>query len=252
MHSLKHVAIIMDGNGRWAQGKFRPRVWGHIRGARVVSDIVEEASDLGLMALTLYAFSTENWGRPQEEIQVLLKILDKFLRRERAKILRNKIKFKVIGDLTGIATSTLKVIQDLEAETVAATGLKLTFAFGYGSRNEIVSAINRYIQKRPGELISEELLEQEFYNPETGDVDLLIRSGGDERISNFLLWQSAYAELFFSPKPWPEMKKEDLRQIIDEVTQRERRFGGLGPGVDIHQAQLKSKLNQSLILEVHS
>lgn len=223
--NIKHVAIIMDGNGRWAQARTHRRVWGHIRGSRVVSNIVEEADDLGIEALTLYAFSTENWSRPVTEVKVLFKLLKKFLKIERQRILANKIRFKVMGEISDLPQGTQDLILDLEETTKDFKGLKLTFAFGYGGRSEIVSAVNKYVLENPGKKITEELLNQNLFLPDLGDVDLLIRTGGDQRVSNFLLWQVAYAELFFTSTKWPEFKRKEFREIINQVSGRERRFG---------------------------
>lgn len=222
---FKHVAIIMDGNGRWAQERSHPRVWGHIRGSHVVSEIVKEAVEQNIEALTLYAFSTENWGRPIKEIATLVNLLKKFLLKERHSIIGNDIQFKVIGDTSSLPAPTLDLIDDLERTTESFSGLKLTFAFGYGGRSEIISACNRFIRDNPGQEINEDSLERNLMRPEVGDVDLLIRTGGDQRISNFLLWQAAYAELFFSDTKWPDFSAQEFRSILHHTGSRERRFG---------------------------
>lgn len=224
---LKHVAIIMDGNGRWAQERHHPRVWGHIRGSQVVSSIVQAADDCGVEALTLYAFSTENWSRPVAEVKVLFKLLRKFLMKERERIIRNKISFKVIGDIENLPKETKELIADIEKVTENFNGLKLTFAFGYGGRKEIIDSVNSHIKNNPGELLTEEKMESLLYRPEIGDVDLLIRTGGDHRISNYLLWQMAYAELFFSPTKWPEFTVDEFKCICENFSSRERRFGSV-------------------------
>lgn len=224
---INHVAIIMDGNGRWATQRFRPRVWGHIRGSGVVSDIVQAADDLGIRALTLYAFSTENWRRPNEEVSVLFKLLHKFLLKERARLITNRVCFKVIGDIARLSPSTKKLIADLENETSNFEGLKLTFCFSYGSRMELTGAVNRFIEENPGKQIQEQDIDRLLMRPETGDVDLLIRTGGEQRISNFLLWQLAYAELCFTPTKWPDFTASEFKLILESVEQRERRFGGI-------------------------
>lgn len=225
--TIKHVAIIMDGNGRWAKQRFRPRVWGHIRGSNVVHSIVETASNMGLEALTLYAFSTENWSRPTEEVTTLFKLLYKFLKRERESIRKNKIKFKVIGNISKLEPHVQKLIKDVEEESKNAKGLKLSFAFSYGGRQEILDAVNMFIENHPGEKITEDFLSRYLYRPETGDVDLMIRTAGDQRISNFLLWQASYAELYFTQTKWPDFTSEQFEQIIENVSQRDRRFGSL-------------------------
>jgi len=239
MSKIGHVAIIMDGNGRWAQGRLRPRVWGHIRGAGVVSELVEVANSLEISALTLYAFSTENWSRPVEEVTLLFKLLKKFLYKERARILSNNIKFKVIGELNGLPLETVQLIQEMEKSTESATGLKLTFAFNYGSKSEIVRAINRFIDKNQGQHISERDLDENMYRPETGDIDLLIRTGGEQRISNFLLWQIAYAELYFTPTKWPDFTTQEFVKIIENVAGRERRFGAVSKSSQLENKERK-------------
>ncbi len=241
---LKDVAIIMDGNGRWAKSRRRPRVWGHIRGAHVVSNIAERASGLSLNSLTLYAFSTENWSRAKDEIYFLFKLLDKFLDRERVKILKNNIKFNVLGNYNFLPESTLRKIGELKELTKDAEGLKLNFAFGYGGRQEIIDATNRFIEKNPGKAIDLESLESELYESKFSDVDLIIRTGGDQRISNFLLWQSAYSELYFTKSAWPDFSENEFQEILEEVSERERRFGGVGKDL-IYKKQKDIALEQS-------
>lgn len=224
---LKHVAIIMDGNGRWAQERNHPRVWGHIRGSQVVSSIVQAADDCGVEALTLYAFSTENWSRPVTEVKVLFKLLKKFLQKERERIIKNRISFRVIGDIDNLPNDTQNLIAEIEDTTKEFEGLKLTFAFGYGGRKEIIDSVNNFIQNNPGKPLSEEDMESCLYRPEIGDVDLLIRTGGDHRISNYLLWQVAYAELYFSQTKWPEFSANEFQCICENFMSRERRFGSV-------------------------
>jgi len=224
---MKHVAIIMDGNGRWAQSRKRPRVWGHVRGSFVLSDIVEKADQVGLKSLTVYAFSTENWKRPTSEIKVLFTLLKKFVARERTRILNNNIRFKVMGDLGDIPEHTRKMVCELEKDSAANSGLHFNVAFSYGGRDEIVRAVNKFMVENPDRLISEENLPKYLYLPEEGDVDVLIRTGGDLRISNFLLWQSAYAELFFTDTKWPDFTTDEFENILRSVATRERRFGAI-------------------------
>ncbi|MEI8348443.1 MAG: polyprenyl diphosphate synthase [Pseudomonadota bacterium] len=225
---MQHVAIIMDGNGRWAESRFHPRIWGHVRGSSVVSQVVEEAKNIKLKALTLYAFSTENWGRPVEEVRALFKLLKKYILKERNRIIKNQIRFKIIGDISNLSTDLKELIIDLEEKTKEMPGLKLNFAFSYGSHLEIVNAVNKFIKENPGKEINEEELSANLFAPECGDVDLLIRTGGDQRISNFLLWQAAYAELYFTTTAWPQFGPKEFRQICQTVGKRQRRFGGLG------------------------
>jgi undecaprenyl diphosphate synthase len=249
VQSVKHVAIIMDGNGRWAQQRRHPRVWGHIRGSAIVSDIVEEADELGLSALTLYAFSSENWSRPFTEVTTLFGLLKKFLLKEKKRILENKIKFRVIGEISQLPCSTRDLIASLEEETKDHQGLKLTFAFGYGSRNEIVDSVNTFIKANPGKEISCEDIRRNLSIPDCGEVDLLIRTGGDFRVSNFLLWQIAYAELFFTETKWPDFTTNELRQIVLNAGQRERRFGTTEKKTTLEAAVVAAERNKRLIAE---
>ncbi len=245
-NKIKHIAIIMDGNGRWAQGRCRPRIWGHVRGSSVVSEIVEEADDLGLRALTLYAFSTENWSRPPKEVMTLFSLLKKFLLKEKNKILKNGVRFKVIGDISTLPDKTKELIVDLENLTKGNKGLILNFAFGYGGRSEIVSAVNRLILDGKTQ-INENDLTQALFAPESGDVDLLIRTGGDQRVSNFLLWQIAYAELFFTSTKWPDFTREEFRGIIYQVAGRERRFGQIESVDSLSESHRMAKTNKELL-----
>jgi undecaprenyl diphosphate synthase len=242
-NSFKHVAIIMDGNGRWANCRSHKRVWGHIRGASIVSSIVEEADDLNIKALTLYAFSTENWSRPLGEVKILFSLLKKFLKKERNRIIKNKIRFDIIGDYSKVEPDTCSLIENLISETKENTGLKLTFAFGYGSRDEIVKTVNSLIRNNPGKEITENDIEESLFTKELGDVDLMIRTGGDQRISNFLLWQSAYAELHFTETKWPDFSAREFREIYSTVSHRERRFGYVSPTSSIDKAKKLAKTN---------
>ena len=230
--SLKHIAIIMDGNGRWANGRSHIRSWGHIRGSYRISKIVEASENMGLDALTFYAFSSENWSRPFSEIKILFSLLRKFLLIEKRHILKHKIRFKLIGNIQNLTDSTRALIEDLEEQTRGFKGLKLTFAFGYGGRSEIIEAVNNFIEKSPNKrLIKEKDLNKRLSDAGVGDVDLLIRTGGDLRVSNFLLWQIAYAELFFTKTYWPDFKPKEFNSIIEEVSQRQRRFGYISESV---------------------
>lgn len=246
-HPIKHVAIIMDGNGRWAQMRSRPRVWGHVRGSGVVADIVEAADNCGVSALTMYAFSSENWCRPQAEVRVLFNLLHKFLKRERDRILRNNIRFKIMGDVSNLPPQTKNLISQIEVESQNNTGLKLTFAFGYGGRAEIVYALNRYMKDHPGKEITEDDLAQNLMVPDLGDVDLLIRTGGDQRVSNFLLWQVAYAELYFTETKWPDFNSVEFKRILETVSTRERRFGATTSNCDLKTNVEQAKLNKNIL-----
>lgn len=249
MSQIKHVAIIMDGNGRWANQRFHPRIWGHVRGSAVVSNIVQAAGDAGLKALTLYAFSTENWSRPLEEVSTLFKLLKKFLLKEKQRILSNNIQFKVIGEIGNLPADTVKLIRDVEALTKDASGLKLTFAFSYGGRAEILRSVNSFIESNPGKTISEADLSNLMYRPETGDVDLMIRTGGEQRISNFLLWQMAYAELYFTPTKWPEFSVSEFNKILESVSSRERRFGNVSSQKGLEESAEQAESNKANFLK---
>ncbi|MBA2404263.1 MAG: di-trans,poly-cis-decaprenylcistransferase [Bdellovibrionales bacterium] len=249
MSQIKHVAIIMDGNGRWANQRFRPRIWGHVRGSNVVSDIVRSADESGLKALTLYAFSTENWSRPLEEVSTLFKLLKKFLLREKEKILANNLKFKVIGEIQNLPPETINLIKEVEELTKNATGLNLTFAFGYGGRVEILRAVNLFQAAHPGREMTESDLNSLMYRPEVGDVDLMIRTGGEQRISNFLLWQMAYAELYFTPTKWPDFSANEFKKIIHNVSNRERRFGNVNAQNGLVDSSERAEANKASFLK---
>ncbi len=247
--SIKHVAIIMDGNGRWANKRFRPRVWGHVRGSAVVSDIVKASDDIGLKALTLYAFSTENWSRPLEEVSTLFRLLKKFLMKEKVRILSNNIKFKVIGEIQNLPHETVQLIKEIEGLTANATGLNLTFAFNYGGRAEILRAVNAFQASDANRPMNEADLDNFMYRPETGDVDLMIRTGGEQRISNFLLWQMAYAELYFTPTKWPDFTASEFKKIIEHVSCRERRFGNVSAQNALELSIEKAESNKSAFIQ---
>ena len=227
MSSLRHVAIIMDGNGRWAKERGRPRVWGHVRGAQVVRDIVTTAAKSDLDSLTLYAFSTENWSRPTNEVTSLFKLLKKFLMKERKTILKNNIQFDVIGNYRVLDSTIVEMIDELKFSSQKNTGLQLSLAINYGGRSEIVDAVNRFLKENPTREINEKDISNYLYNPKLTDIDLLIRTSGDQRVSNFLLWQLSYSEFYFTKTKWPDFSKEEFLNIIEETKNRERRFGGL-------------------------
>lgn len=223
MREIQHVAIIMDGNGRWANSRHHQRIWGHIRGASVVSTIVEKASDMKLKQLTLFAFSTENWVRPEKEVKTLFLLLHKFVTKERDRILKNNIRFSTLGGLEKLPDFIKKKVVELEEDSKSMTGLGLTIAFDYGGRQEIVNAAQVLIDKKLPVTI--ENFENQLQSRDIGNVDLLIRTGGVLRLSNFLLWSCAYAEFYFTPTPWPDFKASDFEMICDEINKRERRFG---------------------------
>jgi len=223
MDDLKHIAIIMDGNGRWAKKQGKIRTFGHTAGAKKVIEITKEISNLGIKYLTLYAFSTENWKREKSEVSFLMKLLSKFLKKELKTLLENDIRFRIIGDLSKFSKSLQSVINNTIEKTKNNSGMTQILAINYGSRNEIIRAINS-IKK---ETITQKDLENALDTKDFCDVDLLIRTGGEKRLSNFLLWQSAYAELFFTKTLWPDFSVEELDHIIKNFKQRERRYGGI-------------------------
>lgn len=233
----RHIAIIMDGNGRWAQRRGHPRVYGHVRGSSRVKAIVREAGDLGVKALTLYAFSTENWTRPEAELKTLWKLLKKYLEREVDELDRENVRFRVIGEIERLEPSLRKTVEAAEARLSKNSGLELVFALSYGSRRELARAARLFAEdvasgRRQASEMNEELLEKYLWTADLGeysDVDLVIRTSGEQRISNFLLWQAAYAELYFTDKCWPDFSIEDFRAALSSYVGRDRRFGGVSP-----------------------
>jgi undecaprenyl diphosphate synthase len=221
----KHIAIIMDGNGRWAKERGLKRTAGHEEGAEVVRKITEHCAKVGIKYLTLYAFSTENWARPKIEVEYLMRLLKKFLENEKENYLQNNIRFKAIGDLSKFSKSLQASIENIENETKNCTGLTQVLALNYGSRDEITRAVKKVVAK--GLEITQENINNSLDTTNVPDVDLLIRTSGEVRISNYLLWQSAYAEMFFTQTYWPEFTPNELDDIISDYGKRERRFGGI-------------------------
>lgn len=226
----KHIAIIMDGNGRWAKDKGLPRTAGHREGVKRVKEIVKAAAEFGVKALTLFAFSSENWTRPRSEINMLMRYLDNFLVREVRQMHKNNIRFMVIGKSEPLPARIQKRIKDAQAMTKDNTGLKVVLALNYGSRQEIIDAVKKFASLVYNEGANIQDLEVEnfsqyLYTKDLPDLDLLIRTSGEMRISNFLLWQVSYSELYFPKKLWPDFGKEDLEIAIAEYQKRERRFG---------------------------
>ena len=221
----RHVAIIMDGNGRWAKKRSLPRVAGHRRGVEAVREVVKACTARGVECLTLFAFSSENWRRPTEEVNFLMQLFLKALEQEVEKLHANGIRFRVIGDLSAFDPVIVEHIRRGEALTAANTRLNLTVAANYGGRWDILQAANRCRAERPGEEITEERLSRHLSLAECPEPDLFIRTGGEERVSNFLLWQLAYTELYFTPVLWPDFGAEALEEAIASYRARERRFG---------------------------
>ena len=225
--NLDHIAIIMDGNGRWAQEKGMDRIFGHKEGAKSAKKVIEACSDLNINYLTLYAFSTENWNRPQFEVDSLMSLLSSMLKNEIKELERNNIVFKVVGRVEDLPRSVQNIISDVIDRTKHNTGLILSLALSYGGRQEIIDAVNKIIVSKKSEIIDEEIVKNNLYCPEIPDPDLIIRTAGEYRLSNFLLWQSAYAELFISKKNWPDFEKEDLMEALKDFENRDRTFGKL-------------------------
>ncbi len=221
-----HVAIIMDGNGRWAKERGLPRIEGHRKGAEKVEKVVEWASDLGIDQLTLYAFSTENWRRPWEEVRFLFNLFVDFMKRKVRRMKKEGVRIRIMGRKEGLPDEVVRVWEWVEEETKGCEKITVVIALNYGGRAEIIDAVNRAIQGG-GQIANEEEFRKYLYIPEIPDPDLVIRTSGEMRISNFLLWQIAYSELVFVDKYWPDFEKEDLVWALREFSRRERRFGGI-------------------------
>ncbi|MDT0558903.1 isoprenyl transferase [Ichthyenterobacterium sp. W332] len=226
----KHVAVIMDGNGRWAKKQGLLRVAGHETGTKAVRQTVEASAELGIKHLTLYAFSTENWKRPKLEVQTLMKLLVRSLKKEIKTLQDNNIKLTAIGALNDLPQKAFNELQEVIDKTKNNTNMTLTLALSYGSREELVSVVKELTYKVKNNIISaesidESIINKHLYTQDLPDVDLLIRTSGEQRISNFLLWQIAYAELYFTDILWPDFTKEDLYKALVNYQNRERRFG---------------------------
>ena len=225
-----HVAIIMDGNGRWAKLKGKNRLYGHKNGIKSVQKIVEYATKIKIKNLTLYAFSTENWNRPKKEIETLMSILVNTLRKEINKMVENNVQFKCIGDISQLPENVIKEVKETIKKTSRNNGLVLTLALNYGFKKELICAIKNLAVKVKKNLISidkinEKVVNSHLHSGELPSVDLLIRTSGEQRISNFLLWQISYAELFFSEAFWPDFDEIHFEKAIKNYNKRERRFG---------------------------
>jgi undecaprenyl diphosphate synthase len=226
----RHLAIIMDGNGRWAKQKGLLRTIGHENGTKSVKNTVEACAELGIQNLTLYAFSTENWNRPKFEVETLMKLLISSLKKELATLQKNNIRLNAIGNLTNLPSKVQKELEEVIESTAANTRMTLTLALSYGAREELVQAVKKISDKVKNNIISldaidESIINKHLYTHNLPDVDLVIRTSGEHRISNFLLWQIAYAEFYFSEVLWPDFKKEHLYEAILSYQNRERRFG---------------------------
>ncbi len=220
----RHVAIIMDGNGRWAEQRGLPRVAGHREGAEAVRAVTRTARRLGVPALTLYAFSAENWGRPEPEVAALMELLADFLEGERPELMRNAIRLNAIGELERLPEAVQRKLAEVRAETAGNAGMTLTLALSYGGRQELVAAARKAAAAR-GPALEAEDLAAGLWTAGLPELDLLVRTSGERRISNFLLWQCAYAELYFSEVLWPDFRDQAFCQAIADFQGRQRRFG---------------------------
>lgn len=221
----QHIAIIMDGNGRWAKEQGLNRTKGHEQGAVVVRDITTHCSNIGVKYLTLYAFSTENWDRPKLEVEFLMKLLERYFISELPVYIKNNVRFKAIGDISKFSKKLQNIIRDTENKTAHCTGLTQSIALNYGSRDEIIRAIKKMEENKLE--ITEQNLQNCLDTADFPDVDMLIRTSGEVRVSNYLLWQIAYAEMFFTQTYWPEFNSRELDDMISDFGKRERRFGGV-------------------------
>lgn len=226
----RHVAVIMDGNGRWATQRGLPRIAGHEAGADSVREIVRACGEVGVEALTLYSFSTENWGRPEDEVGALMALLARYLQGEADDLMRNRVRLRGIGELDRLPTHVRALLEQVTAMTATNTGLQLTLALSYGSRAELVDAVRRIAAEvREGRLepeaIDEAVIDAHLYTAGIPDPDLLIRTSGEMRLSNFLLWQVAYSELYVTDVLWPDFRRPELERAFESYRKRERRFG---------------------------
>ena len=232
MNIPQHIAIILDGNGRWAKSKGMPRTYGHIEGAKTVEKICEAAWDMGVKYLTMYAFSTENWKRPTEEVEALMKLLRNYMKNCLKTAAKNNMVVRVIGDKTGLDADIRKQIDELETVSASNTGLHLQIAINYGSRDEIVRSVRKVMEDVKVGKITEDQMDEAMFDSylDTAGIpspDLLIRTSGEQRLSNFLMWQLAYTEFYFTDVPWPAFNKEELEKAIEKYNGRDRRYGGV-------------------------
>lgn len=230
----KHVGIIMDGNGRWAKARHRPRVFGHQAGVKTVRQIVEDAADIGIRYLTLYSFSTENWNRPKAEVSALFGLLKQYVKSDLERLHKNDVRIKIIGSRIGLPEDILKIVDHVEDVTRGNKSFGLNIAFNYGGRDEIIRAIKT--ASLAGENIAElneSTLAKYLDTADTPEPELVIRTSGEQRTSNFLLWQSAYSEFVFSDVLWPDFSKSDLQDAIREFNRRDRRYGGLTEDAEV-------------------
>ena len=222
---LRHVGFIMDGNGRWAKERNRPRTFGHKKGADTIVEVVEECFESGVEVVSLYAFSTENWSRPKEEIDTIFDLLGKFLKKYSKKLFKEEIRLVISGDLSPVAEDLRKTCEKLIADTANFAERVLNIALNYGSRVELTRAFNA-LKEKQGE-ITEEDISKALYTSDLPDIDLVVRTSGEKRLSNFFLWQCAYAEFYFTDVLWPDFNREETKKAIEWFYGRKRRFGGI-------------------------
>lgn len=232
MRVPEHVAIILDGNGRWAKKRFLPRNMGHAQGSKTLERIIEDAFDMGIKYLTVYAFSTENWRRPKDEVDALMKLLRDYLKTCIKRANKNNMRVRVIGDVTGLSEDLREKIEQLEEASKGNTGINFTIALNYGSRDEMIRAMKKMAgDLLAGTLKKEDITEDVFaeYLDTKGipEPDLMIRTSGEQRLSNFMLWQLAYTEFYFTDVLWPDFNKKELKKAVEYYNGRERRFGGI-------------------------
>ena len=225
-HSLNHIAFIMDGNGRWAKARNKPRTYGHKVAINNLMDLIVECNRLKIKGVSLFAFSTENWKRPKAEISMLFKYLEIFFKRQMNRMMKEKVKIYVSGDYHKLPTSTVKAIDKAISMSKNNKGMKLNICLNYGGQDEIVYAVNRLIKKKV-KSVNKQMFEKELYSYDLGPIDLLIRTSGEVRISNFMLYELAYSEMIFYKKPFPDFKIKDLHVCLNEYSHRDRRYGGL-------------------------
>lgn len=228
----QHIAIILDGNGRWAKSKGMPRNYGHTIGAKNVENICKAANDLGVKYLTMYAFSTENWNRPESEVKALMKLLESYLKNCIKTADKNNMRVRVIGEISRLSEAFQKQIVELEKASAVNTGLNLTIAINYGSRDEMIRAMKHMMDDHDDGKIATSDIDSDMFSSyldtrELPDPDLLIRTSGEQRLSNYLLWQMAYTEFYFTDVPWPAFDKAELKKAIEAYDKRDRRFGAL-------------------------
>ena len=228
-----HLGVIMDGNGRWAKARGKRRTEGHVQGVHALRNLVQSCIKHGVGHLTVFSFSSENWARPAEEVSFIFGLLRRFVASDLQRLIRNNVRIRIIGARAGLEPSLIRLIDDVEPKTAANTGLVLVVAFNYGGRAEIVDAMRRLAEDvAAGRIdpasIDEAAVSRALYTSDIPDPDIIIRTSGEQRLSNFLLWQSAYAELVFVPENWPDFDEASFLRVLEAYSQRDRRYGGLG------------------------